>query len=545
MYLQHYRLKVKPFEINPDPKFLWLGEKHKEALASLEYGIRENKGFMLLTGDYGTGKTTIVNAMANSLKDNIIFAQISDPPTDELDFFNVAAEVLQMDKTFDTKGDFLTHFSRYLKNAYNKNKEVVLVIEEVQRTGHELIEQIRLLSNIEKPSKKLITLIFVGQNEFKDTLKKNKALRQRFTIIYHIDPLTKAETEQYIMHRLSVAGSKDIIFSPGAIDGIFTFSEGIPRLINTICDLSLLTGYSTGEIIIDSEIIRECAENFRLLDQSGTNEIEFKKKKLNATSENRNIAFRSKPAARKKAVLTSVAMIILASVIGYFLVDGETNPSFNDIQNFLKNEIAHFTDWNPNAAIQKPDNILMNQGGSDKSVEETVVPGNSKAVRFKQSDKLQSPKKELNRALTELKTTKARVTNLEKVALERKQLLIQNEEKLIKLTKELEQEKKNKDILQDKLSSKAVAVSDLQGEIESLKSDVLRYEDEIKNSKKVIQTLQGQLVDEEMPKTSQVSAPVIVEMLEVKPEEGAGDQAEAETPDPADIIDWVIKKKSE
>lgn len=545
MYLQHYRLKVKPFEINPDPKFLWLGEKHKEALASLEYGIRENKGFMLLTGDYGTGKTTIVNAMANSLKDNIIFAQISVPPKDELDFFNVAAEVLQMDKTFDTKGDFLIHFSRYLKNAYNENKKVVLVIEEVQRTGHELIEQIRLLSNIEKPSKKLITLIFVGQNEFKDTLKKNKALRQRFTIIYHIEPLTKAETEQYIMHRLSVAGSEDIIFSPGAIDGIYTFSEGIPRLINTICDLSLLTGYSNGEIIIDSEIIRECAENFRLLDQSGTNEIEFKKNKRNATNKNRNIAARSNPAARKKAVLTSVAVIILAIVIGYFLVDGENNPSFTDIQNFLKNEIAHFTDWNPSAAIQKPDNILMNQGGSEKSVENKVVPGNTKAVGFKQPDKVQSPKKELNRALTELKTTKAKVTNLEKVALERKQLLIQNEEKLIKLTKELEQEKKNKDILQAELSSKAVAVSDLQGKIESLKSDVIRYEDEIKNSKKVIQTLQGQLVDEEIPKTSQVSAPVIVEMPEVKPEKGAGDQAETETPDPADIIDWVIKKKSE
>ena len=545
MYLQHYRLKLKPFEISPDPNFLWLGEKHKEALASLEYGIMENKGFMLLTGDYGTGKTTVVNALANRLEDNIVFAQISDPPLEELDFFNLAAEALQMNKTFDTKGDFLIHFSRYLKNACSINKEVVLVIEEAQRTGQELIEQIRLLSNIEKPNKKLLTLIFVGQNEFKDTLKKNRALRQRFTIVYHIEPLTESETEKYILHRLSVAGSDEIIFVPAALDEIFAFSEGIPRLINTICDLALLTGYSHGAKIIGPDIIRGCAANFGLLDPSGTSEIESSKRPPGTIVETGKEVFRTKPARRKKAVLASAAAVIVAGFFGYFYTAGGNYAWFTTARNFLKKEIARFTDTNSGSPIQKTNNIVMSRSGSEKSVFESAAPNIPKAAEVIQADNRQPPREELNSAITELENTKARVANLEKVASERTQLLIENEEKLSGLTKELEREKKSKDLLQTELTSKAAAVSVLQGEIKELKSELLRFADEIKNSKKVIQALQAQLVDKQIPEAPQALSPAIVETQEVTPEEGAADQTAPETPDPADIIEWVIKKKAE
>ena len=155
----------------------------------------------------GTGKTTLVNALANSLDDNIIFAQISDPALKQLDFLNLTADALKMNKKFSTKGDFLIHLRHFLDNAYVHHKEVVLVIEEAHRFDPERLEEVRLLSNIDKPDKKQINIVFVGQNEFNSLLKANKALRQRIEIAHEIKPLQEIETEQYIMHRLKIAGS--------------------------------------------------------------------------------------------------------------------------------------------------------------------------------------------------------------------------------------------------------------------------------------------------------------------------------------------------
>ena len=238
MYLEHYNLTLKPFEISPDPKFLWLGEKHKEALAAMKYGILDNKGFISLTGDVGTGKTTLVNALANSLGENIIFAQVSDPSLEQLDFLNLTADAFKMNKKFSTKGDFLSHLKHFLNNAYVNHKEVVLVIEEAQRFDQERLEEVRLISNIEKPDKKLINILFVGQNEFNSILIKNKSLKQRLSINHKIEPLQEIETEQYVLHRLKIAGSERQIFSPKAIHEIYSFSGGNPRLINIICDFA-------------------------------------------------------------------------------------------------------------------------------------------------------------------------------------------------------------------------------------------------------------------------------------------------------------------
>ena len=261
MYLKHYNLTSKPFEINPDPKFLWLGKKHKEALAAMKYGILHNKGFISLTGNVGTGKTTLVNTLANSLGDNIIFAQVPDPFLEQLDFFNLVADAFGMNKKFSTKGDFFIHLRHFLNHAYDHQQEVVLVIEEAQRFDQERLEEVRLISNIEKPDKKLINIVFVGQNEFNSILKKNKSLRQRVAIIHNIEPLQEIETEQYVLHRLKIAGSEKKIFSPEAVREIYSFSEGNPRLINIICDSALSTGYAKEVKIIEPEIIRECEAN--------------------------------------------------------------------------------------------------------------------------------------------------------------------------------------------------------------------------------------------------------------------------------------------
>ena len=261
MYLKHYNLTLKPFEISPDPQFLWLGEKHKEALAAMKYGILDNKGFIALTGDVGTGKTTLVNALINSLADNIIFAQIADPALEQLDFINLTADAFKMNKKFDTKGDFLSHLKLFLNDAYVHHKDIVLLIEEAQNFDPERLEEVRLISNIEKPDKKLINIIFVGQNEFNSILKKNKALRQRIAIVYKLEPLQEIETEQYVAHRLKVAGSDKKIFSSEAVREIHSYSKGNPGLINIICEFALLTGYASDKKIIEPEIIRECAAN--------------------------------------------------------------------------------------------------------------------------------------------------------------------------------------------------------------------------------------------------------------------------------------------
>ena len=142
MYLAYYNLKEKPFQISTDPKFLWLGEKHKEALAALKYGIINDKGFLLLTGDIGTGKTTLVNALINSLGEDIIVAKFSHPVLEKLDFFNFIGNVFNMNRKFASKGEFLFHLKNFLNDTYQQNKKVLLIIDEAQKLSQELLQEI-------------------------------------------------------------------------------------------------------------------------------------------------------------------------------------------------------------------------------------------------------------------------------------------------------------------------------------------------------------------------------------------------------------------
>ncbi len=266
MYLAHYNLKQKPFNISPDSRFLWLGEKHKEGLASLKYGVMENKGFLVLTGDIGTGKTTLINSLIRITGVQALIATVPDPDLEIMDFFNLLAEEFNMNRVFSSKGDFLIQFKQFLLESYVSNKAVLIIIDEAQRLNHELLEQIRLLSNIELDNRKLINIFFVGQTEFNQLLMddRNKAVRQRVTVNYQLEPLSKPETEQYIHHRLKLAGATEVIFKPGAVWRVFNFSRGYPRLINIICDLALLTGYSAGLKKIDAGLIKECEKELKI-----------------------------------------------------------------------------------------------------------------------------------------------------------------------------------------------------------------------------------------------------------------------------------------
>ena len=266
MYLEHFQLKIKPFQITADPRFLWLGEKHKEALATLRYGILDNRGFLLLTGEVGTGKTILINKLVSMLEIDTVVATLPDPDLESMDFYNLLADGFQMKRTFDSKGAFLIRLRDFLHQSHAQQKQVLLIIDESQRLNHRLMEDIRVLSNIELYDKKLINIFFVGQQEFNSILltPQNRALAQRITVRYHIEPLSQNETGNYIEHRLNVAGTKSKLFTNNAISEVYDFSNGIPRLINIICDHALLTAYAKGMNQIDEKIIQECAEELRI-----------------------------------------------------------------------------------------------------------------------------------------------------------------------------------------------------------------------------------------------------------------------------------------
>lgn len=266
MYLNHFSLKIKPFQITVDPKFLWLGEKHKEALATLRYGILDNRGFLLMTGEVGTGKTILINRLISLLDIDTVVATLPDPDLESMDFYNLLADGLKMKRTFDTKGEFLIHLRDFLHQSYVNQKQVLLIIDESQRLNHRLMEDIRVLSNIELHDRKLINIFFVGQQEFNSILMtpQNRALSQRITVRYHIEALNASEVGEYIRHRLKVAGGTKRIFEPTAVSEIYQVSGGIPRLVNIICDHAMLTAYAQGVHKINGKIINECAEELRI-----------------------------------------------------------------------------------------------------------------------------------------------------------------------------------------------------------------------------------------------------------------------------------------
>ncbi len=327
MYETYYNLKAMPFQITTDPRFLWLGEKHSEALATLKYGIMENKGFLLLTGDVGTGKTALINRLIKMIDVAAIVAKIPDPGLSSLDFFNFLAVEFKMNKKFDSKGAFLIYLKSFLHKAYADQKKVLLIIDEAQRLNHELLEQIRLLSNIELQNRKLINIFFVGQPEFNDMLMedRNRAVRQRITVNYHINPLSEAEARQYIEHRLKVAGATQEIFAKDAIREIFAFSGGYPRLINIICDHALLTGYASDLKSIGKKVIKECERELQI-----PVDVNFENgngQKFNTAPKKQAAA--PPPAKPSKIKQTSIiAAIIMLLVFGiYFFVNQRPGDS--------------------------------------------------------------------------------------------------------------------------------------------------------------------------------------------------------------------------
>ena len=276
MYKSFYGLNKKPFQITTDPSFLWMGKKHREALSTLKYGVIANKGFLLLTGDVGTGKTTLINRLVEDIKDRSYTAKIPDPGLSKYDFYRMVAQYFGMPIQVRTKSDFLEPFSRFLNDAHEEKKSVLLLIDEAQRLKHDLMEEIRLLSNLERQDAKLLNIFFVGQNEFNAILlqPENRALMRRITITYNLDPLDQAETCEYIRHRLKTAGAGYEIFSSAAMEEVYAFSNGFPRQINIICDLAMFFASQLAQRTISRHVVSQCRERLSFTVPPSTAETE-------------------------------------------------------------------------------------------------------------------------------------------------------------------------------------------------------------------------------------------------------------------------------
>lgn len=261
MYEQYFGLKEKPFSLTPDPRFLFLSADHKGALDHLLYGIRRREGFLAITGDIGTGKTTICRVLLERLDPGVRTALILNPLLGEREILSAILEDFGITYPgMPTRKTLIDLLNLFLLDQAKSGGAAILIIDEAQNLAPNVLEQIRILSNLETDQEKLLQIILVGQWELREKLE-SKALRQlnqRISVRYHLAPLNPEETIRYIEHRLTVAGARGgIEFTPGAYQAIYHFSRGVPRLINLIADRALLAGYVAGSTCITKEMVSE------------------------------------------------------------------------------------------------------------------------------------------------------------------------------------------------------------------------------------------------------------------------------------------------
>ena len=264
MYLSFFGLLEKPFAITPDPRYLYLSERHAEALAHLLYGINDAGGFVQLTGEVGTGKTTIIRSLLAQTPKNAEIALILNPRMTAPEFLLTICEELGIgvpDAATDSRKDLVDILNHYLLRAHAEGRRVVLVVDEAQNLAPEVLEQVRLLTNLETNTQKLLQIILIGQPELRELLARNelRQLAQRVTGRYHLHPLSNTETAAYVRHRLRVAGSTNDIFSNPALAELYHLSGGVPRVINVVADRALLGAYTQDRHRVTSGLVRHAA----------------------------------------------------------------------------------------------------------------------------------------------------------------------------------------------------------------------------------------------------------------------------------------------
>jgi general secretion pathway protein A len=264
MYLSFFGLNEKPFAITPDPRYLYLSERHAEALAHLLYGINESGGFIQLTGEVGTGKTTVVRTLLSRVPHHADVAVILNPRVTPVEFLLTICEELGLgiaEADRDSVKQMVDALNRRLLAAHAEGRRIIVIVDEAQNLTPEVLEQVRLLTNLETPTQKLLQIILIGQPELRELLDRTelRQLAQRITGRYHLEPLSQEETRGYVRHRLRVAGAGEEIFTASALTTVHRVSAGIPRVINVTCDRALLGAYTQETRKVTPSLVRRAA----------------------------------------------------------------------------------------------------------------------------------------------------------------------------------------------------------------------------------------------------------------------------------------------
>ncbi len=263
MFQDHFGIDRNPFSNTPDPSFLFLSPRHQEALAHLMYGVQGSSGFVLLTGEVGTGKTTICRALVERLPDDVDLALCLNPRLSEIELLaNICDEMkIATDGARHSLKELTDAINAHLLGVHAGGRRAVLIIDEAQNLRTQVLEQIRLLTNLETATAKLLQIILVGQPELNDVLKRDdmRQLSQRMTARYHLEPLSPRESRDYVLHRAKVGGLASDVFDFEAVEEVCRLSGGIPRIINSICERSLLGAYGLGTKRVDRRLVRRAA----------------------------------------------------------------------------------------------------------------------------------------------------------------------------------------------------------------------------------------------------------------------------------------------
>ncbi|MGE5235794.1 MAG: ExeA family protein [Acidobacteriota bacterium] len=246
MYEEFYGLRASPFSITPDPRYLFFSRRHREAFDHLLFGIRERKGFIQLTGEVGAGKSTLCRAVLDELRAGYSTALILNPVMSGVQLLRAVLHEFDLDDRGNDRLRLNQRLNEFLLTKVHEGVDVVLFIDEAQDLSADLLEEVRLLSNLETDDRKLLQIVLIGQPELRERLDRPglRQLRQRITVRYHLGPIEREETEAYVLHRLAVAGANGRpTFTPAALRAIHRHSRGVPRLINALCDKALLAGY--------------------------------------------------------------------------------------------------------------------------------------------------------------------------------------------------------------------------------------------------------------------------------------------------------------
>ena len=271
MYTEFFGLSAKPFDLLPNPKFLYLSKGHRKALSYLQYGVQEHAGFTLLTGEVGSGKTTLLRDIINKISQDTTLAMIFNTRVESQQLIAMINEDFGLQVDGKNKAQLLSDLNDFLLKECSEGRQPIIIVDEAQNLSEDGLEEIRLLSNLEADNFKLVQIILVGQPELKQLIAKPslRQLRQRISISCHLNPLNREESEEYIFHRLATVGNRNCVtFLDGAMDRIYRFSGGVPRLINLICDFLLLSAFVEESREIDIDLVNDAVSELSFEDAS-------------------------------------------------------------------------------------------------------------------------------------------------------------------------------------------------------------------------------------------------------------------------------------